>query len=338
MAEEPPTFTPVTLLTGFLGSGKTTLLRRLLRDPALHDTAVIINEFGEVALDHLLVERLDKETVLLGSGCLCCTVRGELAAAVRDLHSRRARAVLPPFRRLVIESTGLADPFPVLSTLRADPVLRHHFRAAGVVTTVDAVNGLGQLDRYVESMRQAAIADVLALTKTDIADEERAAPLLERLRAINPTAPLVRVAEGPLPIGSLLNAGAGSFKAIAEVEGAVAHAKVRALSIAVDEPLDWSTFGVWLTMLLNRHGARILRVKGLLSLRGEARPVAVHGVQHLVHAPTHLAQWPDDDHRSRLVFVVEGLEPDVIQRSFSTFARLGASGTGNPSTPQPHSS
>jgi G3E family GTPase len=333
VAEESSTFTPVTLLTGFLGSGKTTLLRRLLHDPALRDTAVIINEFGEVALDHLLVERLDEQMVLLGSGCLCCTVRGELAAAIRDLHSRRARAVVPSFRRLVIESTGLADPFPVLSTLRADPVLRHHFRAAGVVATVDAVNGLGQLDGYVESMRQAAIADVIALTKTDIADEARVAPLVERLRAINPTAPLVRVAEGPLPVEALLSAGTGAFKAVAEVTGPAAHVKARAFSITVDEPLDWSSFGVWLTMLLNRHGASILRVKGLLNLRGEARPVAVHGVQHLVHAPTHLAQWPDDDRRSRLVFIVDGLEPDLIQRSFFTFARLEASGISNPSMP-----
>ena len=333
MVEGPPTFTPVTLLTGFLGSGKTTLLRRLLRDPALRDTAVIINEFGEVALDHLLVERLDEQMVLLASGCLCCTVRGELAAAIRDLESRRARGVVPAFRRLVIESTGLADPFPVLSTLRADPVLRHHFRAAGVVATVDAVNGLGQLDRYVESMRQAAIADVIALTKTDLADEERVAPLVERLRAINPTAPLVRVAEGPLPVEVLLSAGTSSFKAVAEVAGPAAHAKARAFSITVDEPLDWSTFGIWLTMLLNRHGASILRVKGLLNLRGEARPVAVHGVQHLVHAPTHLAQWSDDDRRSQLVFIVEGMDPDLIQRSFFTFARLEASGIRNPSMP-----
>jgi G3E family GTPase len=300
-----------------------------LRDPALRDTAVIINEFGEVALDHLLVERLDEQTVLLGSGCLCCTVRGELASAIRDLHSRRARAVVPPFRRLVIESTGLADPFPVLSTLRADPVLRHHFSAAGVVATVDAVNGLGQLDRYVESMRQVAIADTIALTKTDIADEEGIAPLIERLRAINPMAPLVRVADGSLPVDALLSARAGPFRAVTAMEGPAAHTKARAFAITADEPLDWSTFGIWLTMLLNRHGARILRVKGILNLRDEARPVAVHGVQHLVHAPTHLAQWPDDDRRSRLVFIVEGLDPALIQRSFFTFARLGASGIGN---------
>jgi G3E family GTPase len=326
MADDIPAFTPVTLLTGFLGSGKTTLLRRLLADPALGDTAVIINEFGEVGIDHLLVERLDDQMVLLNSGCLCCTVRGELASAMRDLHSRRARGLVPPFQRLVIESTGLADPFPVLSTLKADPVLRHHFRTAGVVATVDAVNGLAQLERHVEPLRQAAIADVLVLTKTDIAEEPVVAHLAARLRALNPSAPQLRTAEGPLDANMLLKSGdSGWFKAIAEPPaGAIAHTEVQAFSIVVDEPLDWTAFGIWLTMLLNRHGAKILRVKGILALRGEDRPVAVHGVQHLVHPPTHLSFWSDDDRRSRLVFIVEGIDPDLIRRSFSIFSRLNA--------------
>src|SRR6266851_2249269 len=244
MVEDIPAFTRVTLLTGFLGSGKTTLLRRLLADPALKDTAVIINELGEVGIDHLLVERLDDQMVLLSSGCVCCTVRGELATTMRDLHSRRERGLVPPFRRLVIESTGLADPFPVLSTLKADPVLRHHFRAAGVVTTVEAVT----------------------------------ARLAARLDAINPSAPRLSAADAPLDADALLQAGgSGWFKAIAEPSMAMAaHAGVRAFSIIVGEPLDWTAFGVWLTMLLNRHGARILRVKGILALEGEELPVAVH--------------------------------------------------------------
>ena len=324
MAEDIPAFTRVTLLTGFLGSGKTTLLRRLLADPALKDTAVIINELGEVGIDHLLVERLDDQMVLLSSGCVCCTVRGELATTMRDLHSRRERGLVPPFRRLVIESTGLADPFPVLSTLKADPVLRHHFRAAGVVTTVDAVNGSGQLDRYIESVRQVAVADAIVLTKTDIAEEAVTARLAARLDAINPSAPRLSAADASLDADALLEAGgSGWFKAIAEPSMAMAaHAGVRAFSIIVDEPLDWTAFGVWLTMLLNRHGARILRVKGILALEGEELPVAVHGVQHLVHAPTHLSRWPSEDHRSRLVFIVERIEPDLIRRSFSIFNRL----------------
>jgi G3E family GTPase len=322
MGEGVPAFTPVTLLTGFLGSGKTTLLRRLLADPSLGDTAVIINELGEIGIDHLLVERLDDQMVLLKSGCVCCTVRGELASAIRDLHSRRERGLIPPFRRLVIESTGLADPFPVLSTLKADPVLRHHFRAAGVVTTVDAVNGMFQLERHIESVRQVAIADMIVLTKTDLADAPVTARLVAQLSAMNPAAPLLSAA-GALDAAALLQAGSGGFKAIEEpAVGIVPHRGVSAFSIIVDEPLDWSAFGIWLTMLLNRHGERILRVKGILALAGEERPVVVHGVQHLVHAPTHLGHWPSADHRSRLVFIVEGLEPDLIRRSFAVFNRL----------------
>src|SRR5215469_17273742 len=168
-AEGSPDFTPVTLITGCLGSGKTTLLQRLLRDPALSDTAVLINEFGEVGLDHHLLERIDDTMVLLQSGCLCCTIRGELSVAIKQLHSRRTRGEVPPFRRLVIESTGLADPFPILSTVQADPVLRHHFCLGNVITTVDGVNGKRQLDTQPESVKQVAVADRLVLTKTDLA-------------------------------------------------------------------------------------------------------------------------------------------------------------------------
>jgi G3E family GTPase len=326
MVEDVPAFTPVTLLTGFLGSGKTTLLRRLLADPALGDTAVIINELGEVGIDHLLVERLDDHMVLLKSGCVCCTVRGELATAMRDLHSRRERGIVPPFRRLVIESTGLADPFPVLSTLRADPVLRHHFRGAGVVTTVDAVNGMRQLERHIESVRQVAIADAIVLTKTDIAEPAVTARLVAQLGTMNPSAALLSAADASLDAAVLLQSGSGGgFRAIEEsTVGMAAHGSVSAFAIIVDEPLDWTVFGIWLTMLLNRHGDRILRVKGILALAGEERPVAVHGVQHLVHAPTHLSHWPSEDHRSRVVFIVEGIEPELIRRSFSVFNRLGA--------------
>jgi G3E family GTPase len=328
MVEDVPAFTPVTLLTGFLGSGKTTLLRRLLADPALGDTAVIINELGEVGIDHLLVERLDDQMVLLKSGCVCCTVRGELATAMRDLHSRRQRGAVPPFRRLVIESTGLADPFPVLSTLKADPVLRHHFRSAGVVTTADAVNGTFQLERHIESVRQVAIADAIVLTKTDIAEAAVTARLVAQLGAMNPSASLLSAAEASLDAAVLLQSGGGGgFRAIEEFTMAKsAHGGVNAFAIIADEPLDWTAFGVWLTMLLNRHGERILRVKGILALAGEERPVAVHGVQHLVHAPTHLSRWPGEDRRSRVVFIVEGIEPELIRRSFSVFNRLGAAG------------
>ncbi|MBX9457528.1 MAG: GTP-binding protein [Rhizobium sp.] len=333
-----PQFTTINLLTGFLGSGKTTLLKRMLEDPALADTAVLINEFGEVGLDHQLVERIDDTMVLLQSGCLCCTVRGELADALRDLHSRRERGLIPAFSRVVIESTGLADPFPVLSTIKADPVLRHHFRPGNVITTVDAVNGLGQLDTYVESNRQAAIADHLVITKTDIGSAEQLAALSQRLAGINPDAAILDAQVDDLDIGGLLDTRAAPRGAriqsatgfycedsrdLVTAEGAAHSAAFRSFVISVDQPVDWTAFGIWLTMLLNRHGERVLRVKGILNLTSEARPVAVHGVQHLVHTPVHMDAWPSDDRRSHIVFIVDGLDAALLKRSFEAFAVTG---------------
>src|SRR5271169_5528621 len=200
-----PELTPVTLITGFLGSGKTTVLQRLLRGPGFSDTAVLINEFGEIGLDHHLLERIDDTIVLLQSGCLCCTIRGELASAIKDLHSKRERGVVPAFHRLVVESTGLADPLPILSTVQADPVLRHHFRLGNVITTIDAVNGAAQLARQPECTKQVAVADRLVLTKTDLAQAEATDALIARLRRLNPSAPLSRAAEAPLDAEALLS-------------------------------------------------------------------------------------------------------------------------------------
>ena len=341
MAE--PVFTPVNLITGFLGSGKTTLLQRLLADPALADTAVLINEFGEIGLDHHLLERIDDTMVLLQSGCLCCTIRGELSAAIKDLHAKRERGQVPRFRRLVVESTGLADPFPILSTVQADPVLRHHFRLGNVITTVDAVNGMAQLARQPECTKQVAVADRLVLTKTDLADTDTANALSARLRRLNPSAPLSRAAEAPLDAEALLShdlfATAGRSEAarrwfaaeVAPREDEPAHDRnrhdetIHAFAFTFDGPLDWTLFGLWLTMLLNRHGERLLRVKGILNVAGSPAPVAVHGVQHLVHPPIHMAAWPDADRRSRLVFIVDGLDRGLIERSLRAFLRLGSS-------------
>ncbi len=344
MSDAIPQFTPVTLITGFLGSGKTTLLQRLLADPALADTAVLINEFGEVGLDHHLLERIDERTVLLQSGCLCCTIRGELSDAIRDLHSRRARGEIPPFRRLAIETTGLADPFPVLTTLHAEPVLKHHFRLGSVITTVDAVNGVAQLERFPESLKQAAIADRLVVTKSDIAAPNAVWALLGRLRALNPAASIVFSAAASLDAEALLSGSAFAggthseavsawFAEAAEAHGHHGHthdpnrhgSDIHAFAIVLDQPLDWTAFGIWLTMLLNRHGEAVLRVKGILDIGGEAAPVAVHGVQHLVHAPVHMQAWPDHERRSRIVFIVKGLERAVIERSLASFMALNGS-------------
>ena len=325
MAEGPPDFTPVTLITGCLGSGKTTLLQRLLRDPALSDTAVLINEFGEVGLDHYLLERIDERMVMLQSGCVCCTIRGELSAAIKDLHSRRERGLLPPFRRLVIESTGLADPFPILSTVRSDPVLRHHFCLGNVITTVDAVNGAQQLAAQPESIKQVAVADRLVLTKTDLATAEEIAQLTLRLRHINSDAPLWRAVEDDLDADALLSGQDHGAWQLAEADHAIPdghhrHADdIRTLALSIDERIDWARFSLWLTMLLNRHGEALLRVKGILNVADAVTPVAVHAVQHLVHTPQHLAAWPDQDRRSRLTFIARGLDPAVIERSFRAF-------------------
>jgi G3E family GTPase len=324
MPDAYPAFTPVNLLTGFLGSGKTTLLRQLLGSPELAGTAVLINEFGEVGLDHHLVERIDETVVLLRSGCLCCTIRGELAHAIRDLHARRDRGTVPAFRRLIIESSGLADPFPVLTTLKADPVLRHHFRAGTVTTTLDAVNGLRQIERHVESIRQLAVADHLVLTKTDLAaDPASVTALLTRVRQINPDAPVRRAAD--FDARTLLSDGAPATRSLQVDNGAARNshtAHIRSFTVTVSEPLDWTAFGIWLSMLLNRHGDKVLRVKGILSVAGEAAPVAIHGVQQLVHNPVHMAGWPDADHSSRIVFIVDGIDPALIRRSLAAFNEL----------------
>jgi G3E family GTPase len=332
---------PVNLLTGFLGSGKTTLLRELLADPRLKQTAVLINEFGEVGLDHHLLERIDENVVLLNSGCVCCTVRGELVDALIDLDTRRAKGLIPGFDRVVIETTGLADPFPALSTLRAHPVLVNHFSLDKVVVTIDAVNGEAELHDRLEAVRQLAAADVVAITKTDLCGADAIARLRRKLAAINPSAvTILREQAGAAHLlggASVSPDVADSFAGADPSEGLGHHhegesrhhhhasggSSVTSFSVIVEERLDWTAFGIWLTMLLNRHGDRIFRVKGILNVDGEEQPIAIHGVQRLVHPPVHMKAWPDDDdRRSKLVFIVEGLDPAVIKHSLRVFTDL----------------
>ncbi|SFJ13198.1 CobW family GTP-binding protein [Celeribacter neptunius] len=342
--------TPVILLTGFLGSGKTTLLQRLLTDPSMAGAAVLINEFGEVGLDHHLLDRIDDTVVLLKSGCICCTVRGEVADALSNLESLRTRGEIG-FDRVVIETTGLADPYPVLQTLTAHPVLRSHFTNGGVLTTVDAVNARLQVEHRAEAVRQIAAADRIVLTKTDLAEPGQEAALRFRLAQLNPAAGILTTAD---PIEAILGGfGPAEFlRAFSEGQGGAHgcgpscdhpehhhpdphhdhhhHAQphhdetlgVTSFSLVIEGAIDWTMFGTWLTLLLHKHGERIFRVKGILALEGEDRPVAVHGVQHLVHAPTHMDHWPEGPRQSRLVFILEGLSPDLIRRSFTAFTGL----------------
>jgi len=329
--------TPVNVLTGFLGSGKTTLLQRMLRSPALSRTAVLINEFGEVGLDHLLVQQVDEAVVLLESGCICCTIRGDLTQALRGLLSRRERGELAYFDRVVIETTGLADPGPILYTLLSEPVVQHHFRLGNVITTVDAVNAELHLSRNPEGIKQVAAADRLLITKTDLALPEQSAAVRETLARLNPSAEIWHAVDEALDIGELLEVrpatrpGEGGqrywFKA-ADAQSAASsyldalrrHGEdVSSLSLILDQPLDWTAFGIWLSMLLNRHGNDVLRVKGILAVQGIDAPVFINGVQHIVHPPQHLERWPTDDHRSRLVFITRGIDHQRLLRSLEAF-------------------
>jgi G3E family GTPase len=322
---------PVTLLTGFLGAGKTTLLNRLLREPEMAGTAVLINEFGEIGLDHLLVERLDEDTVLLAAGCLCCTIRGDLARALRDLAQRPQ-----PITRVVIETTGLADPAPILQTLMGDPLLLRDYRLDGVVTLVDAVHGMATLDDQPEALRQAAVADRIVITKTDLADP---APLSARLAALNPMAPILA---GEVEAAQLINAGPfsadGKLPQITDWIAASGHhhhhhhhdvnrhdARIRALCLRFSAPLPWEGLASYLEMMAMTQGQHVLRMKAVLNLQGQRGPVVMHGVQHSFHPPRMLESWPEgDDRSSRLVFILRDLEPRIVEDGLRAFLEAAA--------------
>ncbi len=343
---------PVSVLTGFLGSGKTTVLRHLLGHPDMSETAVIINEFGEIGLDHLLVEKVDDDTVLLNSGCLCCTIRGDLVESLRDLFKRRVRRQVPAFERVVIETTGLADPAPILQTLMTDPLLSSRFRLDGVITAVDSVNGLESLDRHPESAKQAAVADRLLMTKGDLVAKDASQRLTARLRALNPAAPSYAVENGIVDPALLFDAGLYNPKtkslevqAWLKAEAFAAHGAnhdadhdhgghgghahhndvnrhgdgIRAFCLIYEQPLVWDRFNSWIEMLITLYGANILRIKGLLNVAEIDEPLVIHGVQHVFHPPVRLEAWPDSDRRSRLVFITRDLDQEMFEHTLRAF-------------------
>ncbi|MFL9823383.1 CobW family GTP-binding protein [Rhodoplanes sp. SY1] len=347
---------PVHVLTGFLGSGKTTLLTRLLADPGMGETAVLINELGEVGIDHLLVRRLEDDVVLLESGCLCCTVKNELVETLADLAARRAAGDLPAFRRIVVETTGLADPAPIVHTLMTDARLTPHLRLAGVTATVDATLGEGTLATHAEAVKQAAMADRLVTTKTDLADATTRTRLAARLAALNPGARRFEasLATAPSPAdlfeGETFSIGAGTDVATwlaAEAAHEDAHDdhdhhhhgehdheddhsrhhlhhhdpqrhgdRVATFCLTADAPLDWDVLTRWLELLLTARGEQILRLKGIVNVRGRERPVVVHGVQHVLYPPRELAAWPDDSRASRIVVITRDLSRSAVERAF----------------------
>jgi G3E family GTPase len=327
---------PVTLITGFLGSGKTTLLNHLLRQPAFADAAVIINEFGEIGIDHLLVSSPAENMVLLDTGCLCCTVRGDLVQTLTDLAAKRASGTVPPFSHLVIETTGLADPVPVLQTVVADETLRGIYRLHDVVTLVDAVHGEAQLDTHPESVKQAAVADALLVTKSDIAAPAAVSSLRERLARLNGGAELHEVVHGHIDPGVFLHGGvydpATKGEAVERWLRAPVHAHarhdhahdpsrhdahIRSFAFERERPIRRAGLLMWLDMLAGLRGANLLRVKGVLNVEGDA--VVVQAVQSVVHEPVVLDAWPGADRRSRLVFIARDMTREEIERTFGAF-------------------
>ncbi|WP_295882668.1 GTP-binding protein [uncultured Thiohalocapsa sp.] len=382
----PRSLIPVTLLTGFLGSGKTTVLNHLVRQPELARTLVIINEFGEVGLDHLLMSRVADDTVVeMSSGCLCCTIRGDLVSTLKDAHWRFSRGGERQFDRVVIETTGLADPAPIIHTLMTVDVIARRYRLDGIVTTLDLTNAGDTLDAQPEALKQAAVADCLLLTKADLAEPAAVTALEQRLDRINPAARRLRVHNGVVAPSSLLGLGlfdptqktpdvARWLNEEAYRDAADTHADhdhsapgqheddghradpghrdhsghdghhdhsgdhhaadhhhhdrnrhddhIRAFCIVIDPPLADSMLDAWLDLLLSLAGPDMLRVKGILNLRGRPAPVAIHGVQHIFHPPVELPAWPSDDRRSRIVFITRDIPRETIEASLNAFIEV----------------
>ena len=352
---------PVAILTGFLGAGKTTLLNFLLKDPFLGDAAVIINEFGDVGIDHLLVERADENVIEMASGCLCCTIRGDLIDTIHNLLARRGRGEIKAFNRIVIETTGLADPAPVLHAVMSEPGLLAACRLEGVITVVDAFNGMATLDAHVEAVKQVAVADRIVLTKVDLLEgregEEMLFAIIGRLRKLNPAARLLTTHRNEATAERLFTMGLFDPKTkTADVQNWLAaeayetgekrarsnkrghshdhnhdHAHhhhdasrhddhIRSFSFTEANAISPQGLELFMELLKSYHGANMLRMKGIVKVSDDpARPVVLHGVQHVFHPPVRLAAWPAGDERTRLVFIVKDIEKPMIEGLFRAF-------------------
>jgi G3E family GTPase len=349
---------PLSVFTGFLGAGKTTLLNRLLKDPAMSNAAVLVNEVGDIGIDHNLYEIVEEGVILLASGCLCCAVRGDLVNSLENLLRARDNGRCKPFNRVVIETTGIADPASVIHIIMTQPYLTLRYRLDGVITLVDAVNGMKTLDAHEEALKQAAMADRIVITKTDLPEGAAQLPALRaRLRKLNPAAVVL---EGQPPAADLINAGLYNPESkipdvarwlreeavIAAEEDAHHHdhhhghdhhehghhhhhrhdqasrhdASIKAFSIATDKPIPLNTLEMFLDLMRSAHGDKLLRMKGIVQLADDPdHPVVFHVVQHLMHPPARLDAWPDADRRSRMVCITKDLAPETVRKMFDAF-------------------
>ncbi len=336
---------PITLVTGFLGSGKTTLISKLLRHPDMNRAAVIINEVGEIGIDHDLVANVNENMSLLANGCICCSVRTDLQDSLRQLFAERRAGQIPEFDRVIIETTGLADPAPVVQTLISDTMINAQYRLDGLATLVDAYHGHDLLARQPEAVKQAAMADRLFITKTDLVDEATLSALQDELRALNPQADQYRLVQGDLDPALLTGLGLHSAKVSehtlsflgeslqpsGEVEageggkylGARASnhdPAIRTLSLRFQHPFKWTGFSSALELLTTLRGADMLRVKGIVNVEGH--PVVVQGVQHIFSPPVELDRWPSQDRDTRLVFITRNIAPETIRNLLSAVTSL----------------
>jgi G3E family GTPase len=352
---------PLTVITGFLGAGKTTLLNRLVREDAFRDSVVIVNEFGEIGLDHLLIENIHDDMILLSSGCVCCSVRGDLISTLEDLLRKRDNRRITPFTRVILETTGLADPAPVLNAVLAHPYLKLRYAVQGLITLVDAVNGEATLNGHKEvtkqiSMKQIAIADHVFVTKADLVDDVTLSRLSTKLKALNPYAPITVMAGHESDYSGSFNDVVHSIFTLGvfNVEGKTpdvrtwlglhkgSHAhehpendhtsRITSYVITHDQPILASQLDLFLDFLRCAHGAHVLRVKGLVALKDDSsRPLLIQMVQHVMHPPTRLERWPDDDHTTRIVFILEGVTPHFVESLWRAFT-----GQAHVDTPDQH--
>ena len=341
---------PVTLVTGFLGSGKTTLISKLLLHPDMRRVAVVINEIGEIGIDHDLVTLSSENITLLANGCICCSVRTDLQETLRDLFAQRRVGEVFDFDRVIVETTGLADPAPVVQTLASDTLLAAHYRLDGLITLVDGLHGVGQIDQQTEAVKQIAIADKILVTKTDLTSAEHLETLCGRIRQLNSQSPIEFIRQGEVDPKRLIDLGLSSSRAslktlqflgealtadAVSADGAgrylgqrsAAHnAAVKTLSLRFTEPFEWLSFSSALELLTTLRGPDLLRMKGIVNVDGD--PVVVQGVQHIIETPVKMDRWPSEDKDSRLVFIVRNMELEVIRNLFQAVGAIKSAPVG----------